>query len=1183
MPPKKPVRNVSAARIAELEAELAAVRSDLERYRSIIENVNIGVYRNTGGPLGTFLEANPAIARMFGYDSVEEFKKVHTADLYQNPAERAQFVEQALRDGFVKDKELRLRKKDGTPIWGSCTARVQYDEKGEIRWLDGVIEDITERKRAEEEILRLNCELERRVAERTVELESANRLLQAEVTERRQAEAALRESEERYRRLVSTMTEGVAILDKDMRITYANDAFCRMLGYELSEVIGRHPRSFHDEENLKILDEQIARRKRGETEPYEIAFLRKDGEKADALVSPSPMLDDNGNFAGSFAVIRDITRRKRMQEALRESEARFRSIFENSAIGMYRTTPDGRILAANPALLEMLGYASFDEFAARNLEDKGYEPGYSRADFKEQIERNGRVIGLESAWTTRDGRTLYVRESATAIRDKAGRTLYYEGTVENITERKLAEDAVRRSQALLQAAIESIPFDVFAIDNSGRYILQNSTCRDHWGDVIGRRPEDLDIAPDTRERWLSNNRRAFAGETIREEAAYTVGGEPRHLFNVLTPIRSGGESLGILGINIDITERKKAEDALREGEERYRCMYEAIPDACLIYDAATWEILEANDEFLDLFGFRREELVGRPLRPSEMIHPEDWPRVKAQIEVQMRGPSPRRYPLHRARRKDGAVIWVDTVAADLEANRRKLRLLIVRDMTEMQRAREQVDRQAMLLANITDAVGVVNTHRTVTYWSASAEKMFGYTLQDFAPGEGLRQLLRDPEQARLLDAEVALELQAGRVWSHNRLPCRHKDGHEVWNSVRISPLTGVPPSDEALFVARDITEEVALHERLIRASRMAAIGTLALSVAHELNNILGGLGGLADLAERDPALVPRLLSACRAVAERGSAIAGRMTSLAKADAPGEERQADLAALVRTVVNMMRPSLAPRNIVVEESYEAVPFTWINEGKAFQVLLNLIANARDSIGRNGAISVAVSHDTETHHIVIEVADNGPGIPPEIIERIFDPFFTTKHEPEPDNKEPSHLGLGLPESLSIVRNYGGTIDVQSSPGHGASFTVRLPVRTAPTARPERLALTRELPPKTATMLVVDDDELIRLVLTEQLRGLGYDPMAVENSTSALEAAARQKFDYVFLDMLMPGGAEGADAFRLIREAMPNARIIVSTAFSAENIPAECLKDAFTILKKPFSRDDLAAALTGEKGSEQ
>ena len=134
--------------------------------------------------------------------------------------------------------------------------------------------------------------------------------------------------------------------------------------------------------------------------------------------------------------LRDISNRKKAEEALRESERSCRDIFENSLIGMYRTTPDGQILMANRALLRMLGYQSYEELATRYLELEGFEPGYPRSQFKKRIEANGQIIGLKSAWRRRDGATLFVRESARAIRDKSGQTLYYQGTVEDISERK---------------------------------------------------------------------------------------------------------------------------------------------------------------------------------------------------------------------------------------------------------------------------------------------------------------------------------------------------------------------------------------------------------------------------------------------------------------------------------------------------------------------------------------------------------------------------------------------------------------------------------------------------------------------------------------------------------------------------------------------------------------------------
>jgi len=157
---------------------------------------------------------------------------------------------------------------------------------------------------------------------------------------------------------------------------------------------------------------------------------------------------------GFQAIERDITERKRAEEALRESEERFRSLFENSTIGLYRTTPDGRILLVNPTLVRMLGYSSFDELARRNLQEEGFEPDYPRSQFRERIEREGEVKGLEAAWRRHDGSVIFVRESAKAIRGPEGTVLYYEGTVEDITERKQAEEALKEYSERLEEMVE---------------------------------------------------------------------------------------------------------------------------------------------------------------------------------------------------------------------------------------------------------------------------------------------------------------------------------------------------------------------------------------------------------------------------------------------------------------------------------------------------------------------------------------------------------------------------------------------------------------------------------------------------------------------------------------------------------------------------------------------------------
>jgi PAS domain S-box-containing protein len=161
------------------------------------------------------------------------------------------------------------------------------------------------------------------------------------------------------------------------------------------------------------------------------------------------------------------------EEALRESEERFRSVFENAAIGLYRSTPDGQILMANPALVRMLGYASFEELAQRNLEENGFTSESPRSIFKQRIEDQGQVMGLESAWKKRDGTTLFVHESARVIRDQAGNTLYYEGTVEDVTQRVRAEAEILRLQRLLQNIANSMPSALIALDPDGQVLLSN--------------------------------------------------------------------------------------------------------------------------------------------------------------------------------------------------------------------------------------------------------------------------------------------------------------------------------------------------------------------------------------------------------------------------------------------------------------------------------------------------------------------------------------------------------------------------------------------------------------------------------------------------------------------------------------------------------------------------------------
>lgn len=313
-----------------------------------------------------------------------------------------------------------------------------------------------------------------------------------EITEQWSAEERLRESEKRYRDLVENSLGLMSTHDMKGVLLSVNPAAARMLGYKPEEMVGRNFTDFIAPSMRARVPHYLSQLKHERTGHGLMRVVTRAGEER-IWMYRNTRYDEEGQSSFIIGHAQDITERvraeealkrardelelrvaertaelreanrilkeqmrerERVEEALRESEARFRSLFENATIGLYRTTPDGRILLANPALIRMLGYRSFEEISRRNLETEGFEPSYSREQFRDSLEREGLIIGLESSWTRRDGTVISVRESARTIRDPAGSVLYYEGTVEDITERKRAEEALRRLADRLTTAQE---------------------------------------------------------------------------------------------------------------------------------------------------------------------------------------------------------------------------------------------------------------------------------------------------------------------------------------------------------------------------------------------------------------------------------------------------------------------------------------------------------------------------------------------------------------------------------------------------------------------------------------------------------------------------------------------------------------------------------------------------------
>ncbi|MBU7046699.1 MAG: PAS domain S-box protein, partial [Theionarchaea archaeon] len=511
----------------------------------------------------------------------------------------------------------------------------------------------------------------------------------------------------------------------------------------------------------------------------------------------------------------------------------YKTLFENVPIGIYRTTPDGRILAANSTLVRMLGYTSFEELAERNLEDDRFEPEYPRSAFKKQLEREGEVTGLESTWKKRDDTFFFVRENVRAIRDDSGTILYYEGTVEDITERKKAEEESRKSEERFRVLIQNSSDIVYVLDSHGfiQYVSPNV------GQVLGYSDAVLAedrlnvlsfVHPDESERaqkalveLKKNPDKTLVYEfRIRDIAGSYIWAEV-WCKNLLDDPAVSGFVLNIR----NITDRKTAEEQLRESEERYRNIVELAPDGIVIMDLKGF-ITSCNTAFLKLTGFTKEEIVGKHFSKLPTVRLRDVPRYLKVINSLLRGKT--FSPIE--------LIWVhnDGTArlGEIHASlmRRGIQIIgiqaVARDITDRKKAEELLklseEKYRSLVENLN--VGVYRVmpvgEGQIIDVNQALVKMLGYEKKDdimklkisdtyYNSGDGVKILKKIFEQGVLKKEEILLKKRDGTpIIVSNTGKALYKDGNILYFDGILEDITERKKVEEELEQYRHHLEEL---------------------------------------------------------------------------------------------------------------------------------------------------------------------------------------------------------------------------------------------------------------------------------------------------------------------------------------------------------------------------------------
>jgi PAS domain S-box-containing protein len=1060
----------------------------LEEYRNLFQLANDAILILDASE-GTVLDVNDKACELYGI-ARDEFIGCSLRDITQDPIGAEHRLEQMQTEGKPQEFEVVHVHADGSPInFLVNTSLIEYQGR---RAILSINRDITERQRAQE---------------------------------------ALRESEGSYHRLVEMSPDGI-LIHKDGLVEFVNSAGLKLIGgTSESAVIGKSVTDLVKPEYREVMTERVGRLQRGEfLPPIEVKVTRLDGREIDCEIMSVPFT--HKDQPAVQVVVRDITERKRAEEALRESEENFQRIVEISpdAIIVHR---DGVIDFVNNAGVKMIGASSRAELIGKSVFYR-IPPAYREA----MAERIGRLqhgefpASVEIKLTRLDDTEIDCE--VLSVPFKRGDHFAVQVIARDITRRKRGEEEQSRLQSerdqlleQLQLQMEFMPIAFLLTDADFCTTYWNPAAERIFGftkeEVLGTYGHQLIVPPDSQIFVDEIFKRVAAGETSTSTFSDNVTKDGRRITCdwYAAPLKKAdGTFVGMMSMAQDVTGQKQAAHALQEANERALTDYERLIERI----ATLGQTLGNAHDLTNIFRALRDFTIVSVPCDGMVISLFDE-------EKETRRP---------------AYCWTDDTEIDLK------------DVVDVP-VREGSTGRAIRTGSV-----VIDNDFQQQLERIGTPVMFGECVADRTPKSALTAPMT--VMGRTVGCVEIQSYQAGA----------YSEDHAA--AMRMAANLAANAVENVILIEREQAKE----EQLRQSQKMDAIGQLAGGVAHDFNNLLTVITGYSELSLRRMAKDDPLRKNIEGITKAGVRAAG-LTRQLLAFSRQQMLQAkvlDLNSVVREMDTMLQRLIGEDMDLVTLLKPSLGQIKADPGQLEQVLLNLVVNARDAMPNGGKITIETGHTyldevyAREHvavqpgrYVVLTVSDTGIGMDAETKKRIFDPFFTTKEVGK-------GTGLGLSTVYGIVKQSGGSIWVYSETGRGTTFKVYLPRVDEVTEAEELANGAQGVRGGSETILLVEDEELVRNLAGEILEQYGYAVIAAANGEEGLRICKGfdGRIDLLITDVVMPqmSGRELAEHIAALR---PDTRVLYMSGYTDDAIVGHgILEEHMSFIQKPFLPEALA-----------